>query len=277
MNSTASVPDPESSDNGRESPIPLISIITVCLNEVNAIDRTLESMLQQDRRQVEWIVFDGGSTDGTLAKLQAHQTEIAILHSAADGGIYPAMNQAARRATGKYLFFLNGGDTFLAPDVLAAFSASHPQADLITGDVEVVYPDGTAQYRPAIEIENLSDRLYWRSLPHIATFIRRDRFIALNGYDTSYRICADWDLFLRANRAGADFLRWPHPVGRFYFDGLSASPAATRHIQNEKIRLRRQYPLSYRLRRDLNEWIGRQQQALRDRRNPSPPPGTECL
>lgn len=261
---------------GAERTPPLITVITVCLNESASIERTLSSMLQQQRSNVEWIVFDGRSTDGTLEKLQTVQNEITYLHSGPDGGIYPAMNQAVQHATGEYLFFLNGGDTLMNPDVFSQFTASQPHADLITGDVEVAFPDGKTQYRPAEEIEALKDRLYWRSLPHISTFIRRELFLKLQGYDLSYAICADWEFFLRACLKGATFLRWDYPVGRFYYDGLSASFSSNLLIRNEKTRLRHHYPLSYRLRRELNEWIGRQQNRFRKKSETETPDPKKC-
>lgn len=249
--------------NGAVRTPPLISVITVCLNESASIERTISSMLPQERSHVEWIVFDGGSTDGTLEKLQSVRNEITYLHSGPDGGIYSAMNQAVQQASGEYLFFLNGGDALMDQQVFAQFAAIQPQADLITGDVEVAFPDGKMQYRRAEEIEELKDRLYWRSLPHISTFIRRELFLKLQGYDLSYAICADWEFFLRACLKGATFFRWDHPAGRFYYDGLSADSFSHQLIQKEKKRLRHHYPLSYRLRRELNEWIGRQQNRFR--------------
>ncbi len=244
-------------------PPPRVTVITVCLNEVESIERTIHSMLQQERHQVEWLVFDGGSTDGTLEKLQKHAAEIRMLHSGADGGIYPAMNRAAEHASGDYLLFLNGGDCFQEASVLKDFVDAGFSEALVCGDVEVKFPEGRTQYRPASDIGDLKERLWWRSLPHISTFIRREVFAQLGGYDCSYSICADWEYFLRVQQAGGSFRAWSHPVGVFYFDGLSASESSSARIRLEKQRMRKHYPFFYRLRRGFNEWVGVKREQLR--------------
>ena len=98
---------------------PKISIITVCLNAVNVIDAAINSVLGQTFPDVEYIVIDGGSVDGTVALLDKYQQQNKVKYiSEADAGIYDAMNKGIHLATGEWVYFLGSDDVFFDAEVL---------------------------------------------------------------------------------------------------------------------------------------------------------------
>src|SRR3954469_22501603 len=121
---------------------PKISIITVVYNAQALIERTILSVLSQTYLNIEYIIIDGGSSDGTLQIAEKHQSKIALIHSGKDNGIYDAMNKGLNDATGDYVLFLNAGDElYHASTISAAFSKG--EADVYYGNTAVVDEEGT--------------------------------------------------------------------------------------------------------------------------------------
>lgn len=146
-------------------PEPTISVVTVCLDAASVIEATLRSVMSQDYPLMEYVVVDGGSSDGTLDIIRRHSARIAAIASAPDRGVYDAMNKAIDMASGEYLLFLNAGDIFASPHVLAA-AARDADADVVYGDFE--YSSGPRKGRVSADIErgvfNHQCVLYRRSL-----------------------------------------------------------------------------------------------------------------
>lgn len=117
------------------STFPRITVVTVVYNGVRAIARTLDSSLSQSYPNIEFVVVDGGSTDGTQAIIQSYGSRINTFVSEPDAGVYDAMNKAVALAAGEYLLFMNCGDVFAGPDaVSAAMQLSAPGTEqLIIG------------------------------------------------------------------------------------------------------------------------------------------------
>ncbi len=145
--------------NGR----PRITVITVCLNSAAVIEPTLQSVLAQDYPHVEYLVMDGGSTDGTLEIVRRYGARIELV-SEPDRGVYDAMNKAVRRARGEYLLFMNAGDVFAANDVLSR--AAGAGAEVVYGDFS--YSEGPRKGRVHADMErgifNHQSVLYRRAL-----------------------------------------------------------------------------------------------------------------
>ena len=238
---------------------PLLSIITVCRNEFSRIHGTLDSVINQSDTAFEWIVVDGASTDGTLNLLQSHQQHISRLISEPDEGLYEAMNKGIQAASGQYVIFLNAGDRLENRDVVTKFRKEAFTADLVIGNLRVQYSDGQEQYRKSIDCPLNADRLYWRSYPHPATFIRRDLFARFGLYDLTMPIAADWEFFVRVVvRHGVTCVAWDHGLAIFPNDGISASSANKEKILQQRQRIRQMYyPTLYRWRRGINEAWGR--------------------
>ena len=158
----------------------------------------LESVLRQDYPNIEHIVIDGGSSDGTLEVLKQYEDRIALWRSEPDKGIYDSWNKALLEARGEWICFLGVDDEFLpgAVDAYMTLAASNPQAEYLSSRVRIVHATGYVRI--------LGCPWTWRKFakamcaPHVGTMHRRSLFQRLGNYDTSYRIVADYELLLRA-------------------------------------------------------------------------------
>lgn len=178
-----------------------ISIITVVMNAVSTIEDTLHSVANQTHRDVEHIVIDGGSTDGTLEVIERHQDRIALWKSEPDDGIYDAMNKGIGLATGEVVGTLNADDVYSHNNVLATVSQGFEDDQLEACYADLVYVDP----------RNMDQVIrYWRScdyrpglfergwIPaHPTFFVRRRVYERLGGFDLQYRLHADTELTMR--------------------------------------------------------------------------------
>ena len=170
-----------------------ISIITVNYNHLEGVKRTMESVLGQTYQELEYIVIDGGSTDGSREYIHEHASRLSYWVSEPDNGLYDAMNKGITKASGEYVLFLNSGDSFSAKDVLAEiFEKGEQIADLIIGR-QYHIRNGRRSARRHIYKDEINERfLISNTLPHQATFIKRSLLQKVGGYDCDYRIVADW-------------------------------------------------------------------------------------
>lgn len=170
---------------------PRLSIVTICYNNVEGLRETLRSTLdaQYSFDDFEQIVVDGGSTDGTKEVLEEYKDRLAWYCSESDNGIYDAMNKGAAHARGEYLLFLNSGDILLEDMLVEAMDESFSE-DLVYSDI--LFLSGrkvTKSISPSMA-EMTSGWFLFNSLPHQATFIRRDLHEKLGGYDATMKISA---------------------------------------------------------------------------------------
>ena len=219
------------------------SIITVCRNEEGAIRETFESIVAQKHKDFEWIVIDGASTDGTLEILNEYRSSIRHLVSEPDGGIYNAMNKGAAIAAGEYLIFMNGGDRFADSDALL-FAEQSPRAQMLYGDVYLGDQSGDVETYPDV-VE--SGYMLRKMIPHQATFYQRATFEAVGGYDESFKIAADYDLYARLfeiERISHHHI--PHPIVIFNMGGISNQIESRQLRKRENHRIRKLYFKKYR-------------------------------
>lgn len=178
-----------------------ISIVTVSYNAASEIEPTLRSVAAQTWQDVEYLVVDGASSDGTLDLVERYRSAVDVLVSEPDGGIYDAMNKALRLATGDAVIFMNAGDYFYSPYVVelaAEFMQANADAGVVYGGIEVRFPNGqVTEFMPPPEGEAL-EFLICGSLPHQGTFARRSAFAHTGLFDTRWRSHADYDWFLKA-------------------------------------------------------------------------------
>lgn len=176
-----------------------VSVITVCFNANSVIAACLDSVASQTYPNIEHIIIDGASTDGTLETL-ARYPHITTLVSEPDTGIYNAMNKGVARATGDYLYFLNADDMFLAPNTLEVAMETIktlPDTDVVYGGLHVREKNGNCFVFQPPAPEEAPDFLIYGCLPHQATLARRSVFERTNSFDESYRIFGDYDWFLK--------------------------------------------------------------------------------
>lgn len=179
-----------------------ISIITVAFNAAGTIADTLQSVARQTHPDIEHIVVDGASTDGTLDVVRRHGECVARLISEPDQGIYDAMNKGLRLAKGEIIGFLNADDVYADTGGLARVSAlmEKEKLDALFGDVEFVSP--ARRDRPVRRYRSgrfRPDRIAWGWMPaHPALFMRREVFEKLGGFRTDYKIAGDFEFVARA-------------------------------------------------------------------------------
>jgi glycosyltransferase involved in cell wall biosynthesis len=238
---------------------PLFSIITVCHNEALNVRATCESVVSQGFRDFEWIVVDGASTDGTLDILREYAGTIDVLISEPDTGIYNAMNKGAARATGEYLIFMNGGDRFASAEALQWVSEA-PRVQLVYGDVYLGDIDGPLETYPDVVDPGYMLR---KMIPHQATFYERTLFEALGGYNESFKIAADYDLYARLFEVERiSHYHIPRPLAVFDGEGISNNKQFRALRKQENHRIRKQYFAKYRFslkcfRQEIRQWFER--------------------
>lgn len=184
-----------------------ISIITVAFNAAHTIADTLESVAIQTYPDIEHIVVDGASTDGTLDVIERHGKHVARLVSEPDHGIYDAMNKGLRLATGEVVGFLNADDVYADTGVLARVSAimESEKLDALFGDVEFVSPDRPDRPVRRYRSERFRpDRIAWGWMPaHPTLFLRRQVYERFGIFRTDYRIAGDFELVARIFHSGS--------------------------------------------------------------------------
>lgn len=179
-----------------------LSIITVCFNSASTIRDTIESVLLQDHTDIEYIIVDGGSKDGTQAIVESYGERISRFVSEPDKGLYDAMNKGVALATGKVIGILNSDDfyerTTSLSSVVKAFEHC-PESDVVFGDVVFVNP---ADLRKVTRFYRGNRFAPWKLRfgwmpPHPATFIRKLAYDTVGMYSLKYRISADYEFFVR--------------------------------------------------------------------------------
>lgn len=179
-----------------------VSIVTVCYNSSSTIKDTIESVLSQDYVDVEYIIVDGGSNDGTIDIVKSYGNKISTFVTEKDNGIYDAMNKGVALATGDIVGILNSDDFYESESILSyvvgAFDKK-PEVDIVFGDVVFVEPSDLKKVTRFYRANRFSVwrlRFGWMP-PHPATFIRKSAYEKVGAYSLKYKIAADYEMFVR--------------------------------------------------------------------------------
>ncbi|HEX8991724.1 MAG TPA: glycosyltransferase family 2 protein [Anaerolineales bacterium] len=182
----------------------LVSIVTPSYNQAAYLEQTIRSVLDQDTRELEYLVVDGGSDDGSIDIIRRYEGRLAWWASEKDSGQAEAINKGMRRARGEIVAWLNSDDTYLPGairDAVQAF-ATHPQAVLVYGDMRAVdergAPINVLRYRQL----TLEDLLCFQIIGQPAVFMRRSAFEAVGGLDLSYHFMLDHQLWIKLAQLG---------------------------------------------------------------------------
>ena len=216
-----------------------LSIITICFNIKNEIEQTLKSIVNQTWQDFEWIVIDGGSTDGTLDILKKYKKHMTVLISEPDKGIYNAMNKGIKIAKGKYLNFMNGGDSFYADDVLEkVFAGKNYDADVLYGDYNIICPSGKSQIR--IFPETVDSNFFIDDcISHQGAFIKHQLFDKYGLYNEDFRIVSDWEKWVIYSINNCDFQHLNLVVANFMRNGISSTQ--TELLMRERYLIHKKY------------------------------------
>lgn len=218
-----------------------ISVVTVVYNCVNTIQDCIESVLNQDYDNIEFIIIDGGSKDGTVDVVKKYESRITLFVSEKDNGIYDAMNKGVKMATGDVVGILNADDFFYSNDTISKIArefVNDPALDATIADIvfvnsvndRIVRHYNAKKWRPA--------RFAWGYMPpHPSFFCKRYLFDKLGYYKTDYKIAADYELLIRylyVNKINYRYL--PMITTRMRMGGVSTKNLNSIIILNKEIK-----------------------------------------
>lgn len=200
---------------------PLLSVITVVFNGVSTIEQTIRSVTSQNFRNFEYIIIDGGSTDGTLDIIYKYQETITVWKSEPDKGIYDAMNKGIKLAKGTFVGILNSDDWY-EKGVLQKISDNHLKfrdVDVFHGLLKVV---DMVTKEPLMIIGNYSSNMDTSMIEHPTCFVKRDLFDQVGYFNLIYKSGADYDWMLRAKKHDLNFHLIPEVLTSFRTGGMSS-------------------------------------------------------
>jgi len=228
-----------------------ISIITVCYNAEAVIAGAVRSTLEQSYTDIEYVIVDGGSTDKTLEILEPFRDRIACLKSEKDEGIYDAMNKGVSLATGDYVLFMNSDDMFASLDSIKNAVDQGMTAEIVYGDADFVdEATGVTTHR---RFPAASKRFFcFDNLCHQSVFYRRSAFDRVGKFDTSFRVVADYEWFLRA--LTVHHLSFQHvdvDIAVYRLGGFSRQHMQVYDAENERVRRQYYSPIERRVNKVL--------------------------
>ena len=203
-----------------------VSVITICYNAAEHIDETMRSVVMQDHDDIEHIVIDGGSTDGTPQRIERYKEVIAHFTSERDEGVYDAMNKGLHVATGKVIAFVNAGDMIAHRSCISEMAAEFAKddADAIYGDAYMVDPHDVKKVRRFWK-GGAYDREKFRSgwmPPHLGTYIRKEVYDRFGHFREDLKVSADYELMFRFMYKHRIRVRYvPRVLVRFRLGGVS--------------------------------------------------------
>jgi glycosyltransferase involved in cell wall biosynthesis len=217
-----------------------VSIITISHNSIETINNTISSVLSQTYKNIEYIIIDGASVDGTIDLIQSFGKKISIFLSEPDNGIYDALNKGIKLATGDIIGILNSDDFFhndsVIERVVAAFM--HQETDAIFGDVVFVNPLNTSKVVRHYSSKHFSTaRFKFGFMPaHPSFYVKRSIYEKLGYYKTDYKIAADFELLIRfmfVHKIRCRYLEFPLVSMRM--GGVSNKSVLSNIILNKEI------------------------------------------
>ena len=181
------------------------SIITVCYNSAKTIEQTIQSVLLQDYDELEYIIVDGGSTDGTTAVIEQYRKKISVYISEPDRGLYDAMNKGINRASGDVVAFLNSDDWYergTLEKVREYFD--HNEVDIVSGNMYMWTNRVCSRY--GVDRKNRENVFFESIYPQPALFVKRELYLRFGGFDLTYKVAADTKWIMNAYVNGAEIL-----------------------------------------------------------------------
>ena len=218
-----------------------LSIITVNLNNATGLQKTIESVLSQTFSDYEYIVIDGGSTDGSVDVIRQYSDRITQWSSEPDRGIYHAMNKGILQAKGEYCQFLNSGDWIIQPCGLQYVFEKKPVEDI----VYCIQQSRKDIWACGDQLSYLN--FFELSIPHQAAFIKRTLFSTVGLYNEENKIVSDWEFYIKAIiKSQCSYRYIPFLLVFFTGSGISENPVfqELHYKEREKV-LKEMYPLMY--------------------------------
>lgn len=219
-----------------------LSIITINYNNKEGLFKTIQSVISQTVKEFEWIVIDGGSTDGSKELIDEYASYISYYVSELDGGIYNAMNKGIKASHGDYLQFLNSGDSLHDNDTIEKVLPLLIDKDIYVGRINSIGKENASiEEQSDFSPEEILRKLTFTWLPHQASFIRRSVFETYGFYREDMKIVSDWWAYYRSlviGNASIDSI----PVIIADYDTTGISATHRKKALSEQERLLGEYP-----------------------------------
>lgn len=213
--------------------MPKLSIITINLDNCAGLQKTMSSVFAQTFTDYEYLVIDGGSTDGSVDEIKKHENKLVYWISEKDNGIYHAMNKGIKNGQGEYLLFLNSGDYLVNEEVVSSLLAQTENKDIVYG-ILVVDDKGRIYHKEYPEKLPFSFFLK-DTIPQPSTIIKRRLFNTVGSFNENLRTTSDWEFFLNAIcKYNASYKYVPVPFAVFNTDGISQQKENWEWIWNDK-------------------------------------------
>lgn len=224
---------------------PKVSIITINFNDSKGLEKTILSVRSQLFRNYEHIIIDGGSKDDSKFIIEKYKDGFSKWVSESDKGIYDAQNKGIKFAKGEYCLFLNSGDYLAEENVLdKIWIGSSYSHDILYGDMFV--PTKNGKLRRLYQAKNMNlYHLFKDTIWHPSSFIRRELFQKIGLYSLNYKICSDYEFWMKAFKLKYKFKYIHIPISVFNEDGLSSKTENQRFVQEERKKIQKEFsPIS---------------------------------
>lgn len=207
-----------------------ITVVTVCYNALETIEKTIVSVLNQTYNNIEYIIVDGASNDGTVGIINKYSDKLAFFISEPDKGIYDAMNKAIDQATGEWIIFMNSGDCFASNKLVSDIFDSY------RGDAGVIF--GNTLLKQGKKIKSNKGRINKGDFPnlvHQSTFVRTKLMKSFH-FDTAFVISADFAFLYKLYKSNIEFYYVDKDVSVYDMSGLSSTNREILYREHCKIR-----------------------------------------
>ena len=212
-----------------------LSIITINYNDEKGLKKTLESVVNQTFKEFEFVVIDGGSTDGSTELILDCKDKISYWTSEKDNGVFHAMNKGIKVATGDFVIFMNAGDTFYSETTLTEVVPE------LNAEFDIYYGDNYKESANSKRLKTYPEHLqfsffYTSSLNHQSTFIRKSLFDEHFYYNEEYKIASDWEFFTYVIcHKNVPYKYLKKTISVYDFNGISSNPKFSELFQKEKL------------------------------------------
>lgn len=209
-----------------------LSIITINYNDVKGLQKTIDSVLMQTWKDFEWIVIDGGSTDGSRDVIEKYKQHFVFWCSEPDKGVYNALNKGVSYAKGEYICCMNAGDCFYESNTLAKIFEKDHDEDILYGDWIEVYPDKSVLKHEPYPIDFHVFR--HQNICHQAMFVKTSH-LKMKGFDESYKLLADFARWTEMLLAKCTIAFVDCIVCRYNMGGISSNNFELAYAESQRI------------------------------------------
>ena len=215
-----------------------VTVVTVTYNAGELLEETILSVIHQDYENIEYIVIDGNSTDGTVDIIKKYEDQIDYWVSEPDEGIYFAMNKAIEKATGEWIIFMNAGDTFFDM-VTVEYVMEHKN-----NDAELLYGDFQSKETLSVrKADKVSTCHFFMPFSHQSLFVKTS-IMKMEPYNTSYHLASDHDFIVRMYHNKRVFQHIDRTISVFAAGGFAHSNTLLMYVESIKILLENKVPIN---------------------------------